>query len=232
MCDYMNIIVISDIHNDVENLLTYIDKISNFDFDVIICPGDFTDINTPKGFTQEDIAKIIIEELKTLKKPILCVPGNMDTKEIIDYFEKENISIHGKGKIIQNIGFYGYGGAKTPFNTNIEPTEEELEKNLKNAFEDVKNVKVKIQVTHNPPYGTRVDLLQNGMHVGSKIVRNIIQKENPLVAISAHIHEAKGTDNINNTFLMNSGKFSEGHFGLIKIEKDNKVNGKILNLNE
>ncbi len=232
MCDYMNIIVISDIHNDVENLLTYIDKISNFDFDVIICPGDFTDINTPKGFAQEDIAKIIIEALKTLKKPILCVPGNMDTKEIIDYFEKENISIHGKGKIIQNIGFYGYGGAKTPFNTNIEPTEEELEKNLKNAFKDVKNVKVKIQVTHNPPYGTRVDLLQNGMHVGSKIVRNIIQKENPLVAISAHIHEAKGTDNINNTFLMNSGKFSEGHFGLIKIEKDNKVNGKILNLNE
>ncbi|OYT43095.1 MAG: metallophosphoesterase [Candidatus Aenigmarchaeota archaeon ex4484_56] len=229
----MNIIVISDIHNDVENLLTYIDKINNFDFDVIVCPGDFTDINTPKGFTQEDIAKIIIEELKTLKKPILCVPGNMDTKEIVDYFEKENISIHGKGKIIKNIGFYGYGGAKTPFNTNIEPTEEELEKKLKNAFEYVKNTKIKIQVTHNPPYGTRVDMLQNGMHVGSKIIRNMIEKENPLVAISAHIHEAKGTDNINNTFLINSGKFSEGHFGLIEInENNNKVNGKVLNLNE
>lgn len=228
----MNIIVISDIHNDVENLLAYIDKIKNFDFDVIVCPGDFTDINTPKGFTQEDIAKLIIEELKTLKKSILCVPGNMDTKKIIKYFEDENISIHGKGKIIKNIGFYGYGGAKTPFGTNIEPTEDELEDGMQRALKDIKDTKVKVQVSHNPPYGTRMDMLQNGMHVGSKNIRKVLEREKPIISISAHIHEAKGTDTLNKTFLMNSGKFSEGYFGLIEIDKDYNTNGKVLNLNE
>jgi len=69
----MDIIIFSDIHNDVENLLTYFDKIKELKFDVIVCPGDFTDINTPKGFTQEDITKLIITELKGLKKPIMYV---------------------------------------------------------------------------------------------------------------------------------------------------------------
>lgn len=228
----MDIIVISDIHNDLENMLKYLDKIKELKFDVIICPGDFSDVNLPKGFEQEDIVKIIIEEFKILNKPILCVPGNIDTKEVIKLLEKEKISIHGKGKIIDNVGFYGYGGAKTPFGTCIEPSEDELKIGLEKAFNDVKDAKIKVQVTHNPPHGTRVDLIQSGIHVGSNVVREMIKKFNPVAAISAHIHEARVTYNLDNTLLMNSGKFSEGYFGLINIDKNYITTGKILNLNE
>jgi len=228
----MDIIVISDIHNDLENILGYLDKIKNFKFDVIVCPGDFSDVNLPKGFTQEDVAKIIIEELKLLKKPILCVPGNMDTKGVIELFEKEKLSIHGKGKIIKNVGFYGYGGAKTPFGTNIEPSEDELRIGLENSYKDVKGAKVKVQVTHNPAKNTRVDLIQSGLHVGSQVVRDAIEKFKPAAAISAHIHEARVTDNLDSTFLINSGKFSEGYFGLINIDENLTASGKVLNLNE
>lgn len=227
----MNIIVISDVHGDIENLFNYFDKIKELNVDVIVCPGDFTDANMPKSFTQEDVAKLIIKELNLLKKPVLAVPGNVDTKNMIKLFEDEGISIHGKGKIIGDFGFYGYGGAYTPFETNIEPTDEELKLGLKNAFNEVKNAKYKIQVTHTPPSGTRVDMIQSGLHVGSNVVREAIESYGPLVAISAHIHEARGTDNIKNTLIMNSGRFPEGYFGFIKIE-NGSVNGKVLNLIE
>jgi hypothetical protein len=227
----MKIVVISDLHGDIENLFNYFDKIKELDFDVIVCPGDFTDANMPRGFTQEDAAKLIIKELDLLKKPILAVPGNVDTKGIIRVLENEGISLHGKGKIIGDVGFYGYGGAQTPFETNIEPSEEELGLGLKNAFNEVKNAKYKVQVTHTPPSGTRVDMIQSGLHVGSNAVREAIETYEPLAAISAHIHEARSTDHIKKTFIINSGRFPEGYFGLISVENDS-VKGKIINLIE
>ncbi len=227
----MNIIVISDIHGDIENLFNYFDKIKELNVDAVVCPGDFTDANMPKGFTQEDVVKLIIKELNLLKKPILAVPGNVDTKNMIKIFEEEGISIHGKGKVIGDFGFYGYGGAKTPFETNIEPSEEELKLGLKNAFNEVKNAKYKVQITHTPPAGTRVDMIQSGLHVGSNVVREAIELYEPIVAISSHIHEARGTDQLKKTFIINSGRFPEGYFGFIKIE-NGSVNGKVLNLIE
>jgi len=228
---FVNIIIVSDVHGDVENLLAHLDKIKELNFDVIVCPGDFTDVNIPKGFTQEDIAKLIISELKTLKVPVMAVPGNVDPKNIIEILEKKNVSIHGRGKIVNEFGFFGYGGAKTPFGTSIEPTEEELKLGLQNAYKDVKRAKFKIQVTHAPPQGTGVDIIQSGIHVGSNVVRSFIENHHPILAISAHIHEARGTDELKDTFLINSGRFPEGYFGLVNI-KNGSVNGKVLNITE
>jgi len=227
----IDIVIISDVHGDVENLLSYLDKIKEFKFDMIICPGDFTDVGVPKGFTQEDVARLIIKELKMLGKGFLCVPGNVDTRGVIDILENENVSIHGRGAKFKGFGFYGFGGAKTPFQTNIEPGEEELRLGLENGWKDVKDSKDKIQVTHSPPHGTKIDVIQGGLHVGSKAVRSYIETHEPILAISAHIHEARGVDKVKNTFLINSGKFSEGYFGLINIE-NGLVNGRVLNLIE
>ena len=223
----MNILVVSDIHNDIENMAIYMDKVSLLDFDVIVCPGDFVDL-PPRGFTSIDIAKLVLEELKTLKRPIVAVPGNLD-KDVIKLLEEEGVSVHGRGKIINNIGFYGFGGAKTPFNTSYEPSEEETESGLTKGFEDVKNSKLKIQVTHIPPVRTRLDLIHTGAHVGSEAVRKFIEKNRPIVAISSHIHEAKGTDEIGETKLINSGRFPEGYCGLITI-KNNQAKVKMVNL--
>ncbi len=224
----MNILVISDIHNDVENIMNYTDKLMLFDFDVIVCPGDFTDYNLPKGFTRIDIAKLIIEELRSLKKPLLAVPGNQD-KELIPLFEEEGISIHGRGKIINNIGFYGFGGAKTPFSTSLEPSDEEIMKGLERAYKDVESAKIKVQVTHVPPARTKVDVLYTGASGGSEAVRKFIEEKKPQVAICAHIHEARGIDEIENTKIINAGRFPEGYCGLVSI-KDNNVSAKIINL--
>lgn len=224
----MNILVVSDIHNDVENLMKLIDKLSFLKFDVIVALGDFTDVNLPKGFNDINIAELIIEELSTFKKPMLTVPGNFD-KNLISLFEKKGISLHGRGKIIDGVGFYGFGGAKTPYNTSLEPSEEELKEGLTKAYEQVKNCELKIQVTHIPPARTKLDVLFTGAHVGSEVIRDFIEKMQPDVAISSHIHEARGLDELGKTKLINSGRFPENYCGLITLEKGN-VNTKIVNL--
>lgn len=227
----MDILVIGDNHGDIENMISYLEKIGVFNFDVIVYMGDFTDINSPKGFTQKDITQILIEELKTLGKPILAVPGNNDTKEVLEIMEKEGISIHEKGIIIDDYGFYGFGGAKTPFSTPFEPTEEELKEGLEKSYKQVLSAKYKIQITHNPPYDTQMDIIRAGAHVGSQVVRKFIENKKPILALSAHIHEARGVDKLGEVFLLNPGKFPEGYFGLVNV-KGKDVKGRVLNLCE
>lgn len=224
----MNIAAIGCIHGDIENLMKFLDKIELLNIDVIACPGDFTDYVVPKGFSRLDVGKIILEELKSLNKAVICVPGSWD-KDLIDFFKKENVSVHGEGKVINGIGFYGYGGAKTPFNTPFEPSEGELELGLEKSYSEVKSVKVKIQLTHAPPSKTKVDVIATGAHVGSESVRKFIENKKPDVAICSHIHESRGVDELGNTKIINPGRFPEGYVGLISIE-NLKVTAKVSSL--
>lgn len=206
----------------------FLDKISLIDFDLIVCPGDFTNATLPKGFTRVDIAKIIIEELRSLNKPIFAVPGSWD-KDLIVFLKEEDISIHGIGKVFGDVGFYGFGGAKTPFNLPYEPSEEEILVGLTHAYNQVKDVEIKFQVTHAPPARTKLDVITTGAHVGSEVVRKFIEERQPTVAVCSHIHEARGVDELGHTKLINSGRFPEGYYGLVSIE-GKKVTTKIVNL--
>ncbi len=224
----MNIAVIGCVHGDIENLMKFLDKISLLGIDVVICPGDFTDFAIPKGFSRLDILKIILEELKGVGKTILSVPGSWDG-ELISFLKKENVSIHAEGKIINGVGFYGYGGAKTPFNTPFEPSEGEIELGLEKSYNDVKKAVVKVQVTHAPPSRTKLDVIASGAHVGSDAVRSFIETNQPNVAVCAHIHEGRGVDELGKTKIINCGRFPEGYVGLIEIN-DSKITTKVSSL--
>ncbi len=223
----MKILVISDIHNDVENVLNYIDKISMLDFDAVVALGDFVDYNVPRGFKPVDVGKIILEELKSIGKPVYAVPGNFD-KELIPLFEKEGVSLHGRGVDIKGVGLYGFGGATTPFESPYEPSETDIVDGLKDGYAQTKSA-MKAQFTHMPPAGTNVDKIASGGHVGSKKIRDFIIDRKPVVAVSSHIHEARGIDELGPTKLLNPGRFSEGYCGLVTIEKEN-TSVKVINL--
>lgn len=223
----MEILVIGDIHNDVENIMNYADKVSSLNFDAIVCPGDFTDVGL-RGFSQAEIGKLIVAELKTFKRPIFAVPGNFD-RDVVPILEKEGISVHGKGLILNGVGFYGFGGAKTPFKTPLEPSEDELRTGLQNGYEQVRDAKFKVQITHNPAARTKMDFLYTGAHVGSEAVRKFIEEKRPDVAVSSHIHEARGVDELGGTKLINPGRFPEGYCGIITLN-DNGCSVKVINL--
>jgi len=225
----MDILVIGDIHSDIENIFELLDKVSMLNFDCIIYTGDFIDVGVEtKGLTHADVAELVLEELASLKKPIFAIPGNHD-KDVIAVLERRGVSIHKKGKMINGIGIYGFGGARTPFGTPLEPTESEIQEGLTAAYKQIENADVKIQVTHMPPLETKIDVTYTGAHVGSQAVRKFIEDKHPIVAIAAHIHEARGLDEIDGTKLINAGRFPEGYCGIVSIDK-NGASTRIINL--
>lgn len=215
------IMVVADIHGEFEKFSKIVDKTKEHDFDLVICPGDFTDVfNTPEGYSQVDITELILQKLLSFGKPVFCVPGNHDPYDTLDLLDEYNVNIHGRVKKLKGLEFVGFGGAATPFNTKFEPTEEEIKETLDKRANDIKGKF--ILVTHNPPFGTNLDKTETGEHVGSKSIRGFIEKNKPLLAISAHIHEAGGIDKLGETTLFYPGVAYEGYYGLVEVGKEIK----------
>ncbi|MBI4167833.1 MAG: metallophosphoesterase [Candidatus Aenigmarchaeota archaeon] len=226
----MNVLVVADVHGDFESLSSVLQNIK-FDFDVVVCPGDFTDTGLSlMGFSREDMMRLVLDELMSLGKPVVALPGNHDPVETHKIFDEYGVNIHGAGRVIDDVGFFGFGGAKTPFATPFEPTEEETERGLKKGFSDVENTKHKIMITHNPPKNTKLDRISTGAHVGSQKIRDFILHNKPDAAVSAHIHEAVGIDDLGATKLLYPGPVSGGWVGVLMVGE--KTDAKILNLKQ
>ena len=53
-------------------------------------------------------------------------------------------------------------------------------------------------------------MLTDGRHVGSTAIRAFIEKYQPDLCITGHIHEGKGIDAIGRTKIINPGMFRQG----------------------
>jgi len=67
-------------------------------------------------------------------------------------------------------------------------------------------------VFHSPPRDTHCDLARIGAHVGSRAIRRFIERHQPPITLSGHIHEAPRTsssfrDRIGTTEVVNPGQF-------------------------
>ncbi len=213
---FMKLLIIADIHGQYKKLDPILDSVSN-DIDAILCPGDFTDMfDIPVGFTQLDIATIVLQKLLSLKKQLFCVPGNHDPHEILELFDEMGANLHNKNQKLNGLVFAGYGGASTPFNTLFEPTEQEVAAGLAKFKPDV-------LLVHAPPYDTNCDRISSGQHVGSKAIREFVQKTQPLLVVCAHIHEAAGQDVIGKTKIFYPGPAYEGWYGTVLIENGQAI---------
>lgn len=216
--DCLKILVFADIHGEFEKAGEVLDHVKTEGIDLILCPGDFTDMfAVPEGFSQIDIADMVLQEIMALKVPILCVPGNHDPYEVLELFNEYNVNLHEKAKTIKGVMFVGWGGALTPFNTIFEPSEEETKEYLEKLYQKTKNQDF-VLVVHNPPKNTKVDTTITKKHVGSESVRKFIEKRQPILVISAHIHEARGVDKIGRSTLFYPGALFEGYYGIVEIK--------------
>jgi len=213
----MKALIIADIHGKFGTLQNIIDAAVKEGFDFILAPGDFTDMfDIPPNFSQLDVADIVVQKLLIPNKPLFCVPGNHDPYEILEIFDEYGISCHNKLVRFRGIGIAGWGGAATPFNTLLEPTEEETAEALGKLLKDyVGNL---ILMTHAPPKGTTLDELKSKEHVGSAAVRDIILKKKPVLAVTAHIHENSGSDMLGGSAVFYPGPAYDGHYGFATIE--------------
>lgn len=64
---------------------------------------------------------------------------------------------------------------------------------------------------HGPPYGTALDQIHGGVHVGSRDIRKFLEKQKPLLSLHGHIHESPAVsgrfaDRIGATICVNPGQ--------------------------
>ena len=216
----MKIIAFGDLHMAVQ-ICRNIPDIK--DADLLIATGDLT------NYGKKPEAKAVLEELLEINPHLLAIIGNLDNFEINDYLDQLDLNLHGQAKLLQNkVCIMGVGGSNiTPFSTPFEMTEEQIGTVLGSAYDQAKEYlslvtpsgKARVPlllISHTPPYGTKVDKLKNGKHVGSKAVRRFIEKHQPELCVCGHIHEARGEDTIGKTKIVNPGMLQHG--GWVEIE--------------
>lgn len=205
----MKIICIVDIHGNIKPIDSIGDALSSAD--LVIIAGDLTHFGGP------DEAREVLEAVSKYNKNILAVTGNCDTKEADDYLTGMNINIHGRTVDIDGLSFTGAGGSlPCPSPTPNVYTEEEYEDIFEGSLEG-KNGSPRILVSHQPPLGTLNDKLTNGAHVGSRTVREFIERYQPLVCFTGHIHEAPGIDTIGATKIVNPGPLGTRSYAYLDV---------------
>ncbi len=215
----MKIIAFTDIHGSykkVEEILRSVGKA-----DVVIIGGDLTTYGTPKE------AEAAIKSFQQFNMRLLAVAGNMDIPELDETFADLGVSINGHGVKIQNVGFFGVSAAPySPLHTPYEISEDEIRKRAQSGYEDVKDCPIKIFVPHAPPYNTKVDKILMGLHVGSKAVREFIEKMQPDGVVCGHIHEARGQDSIGKSKIVNCGPAGKGYYAVVGVGKEIMVSNE------
>jgi Icc-related predicted phosphoesterase len=192
----MKILAVADIHGSQYRLNSVLDNILRYSPDIVVICGDITQFGP---------GEVAINFLNQIPIETLAIPGNIDTSEVgsaIDKSKAENIHLK---KVIKNgFSFVGIGGDTISSNCVITEKEEK-----KTIYEIIDNKT--ILVTHVPPYKIQ-DKVYIGYHIGSRELKDIVEKNKPQLVLCGHVHEDPGVTTFNNTVVVNCsmGKRTQG----------------------
>lgn len=204
----MRILALTDIHGAYEIAGKIIRREAA---DVVIIGGDLTTVGSVKE------AEEALELFRKTAPAVYCVAGNMDLPEHDVLFARMNISLNGQGVRIGDVGFFGVSGAPlSKMHTPHEFTEEEIAETIGRGYAAIAQTPQKVFVPHAPPFGTKVDVVRAGAHVGSTAVRDFIETCHPDVVICGHIHEARGQDRLGSTVVVNCGSAAQGYYAIVE----------------
>jgi uncharacterized protein len=211
----MKLIALPDLHDSGTKCLQLIaPQLAEADY--ILLVGDLTNSG------REVSVQRVIDEVKYFNPCILAVHGNWDLREAGDHLIQLGIGLHRRHQIIDGVAFVGVGGALTHYGIvgtrYSEYTESEFETFLEDAHRGIPADIPTILVSHEPPYNTLNDLTSSKKHVGSKAVREYIERTRPMLCLCGHIHEGVGIDTIGKTQILNPGPLWEGGYGIIEVD--------------
>jgi Icc-related predicted phosphoesterase len=218
----VNILAFTDFHGNREAYEKAKEVIALQKPEFAIVAGDIINYDSQR-------AKQLLSELASAGRSVYYVPGNMDNAELGSWRGGGNLhGLHGRCKNLENVSLIGLGGSPHgPFRTVFEYSEEEAAELLEKALNDYSGGKL-ILVSHCPPKDTKVDRVSSGEHAGSISVRRFIEKTQPQLVISGHIHEAQGVGKIGKSTLVNTGPARSGDFAKIAMADDVTVSfGKL-----
>jgi len=211
---------IGDLHEDI-SLLNEIPDVA--DAAGVIISGDITN----RGGRRR--ASHLLNTVSAINSNIYAQIGNMDRAEITEYLDEKGWNIHAKGiQLAENIGIMGVGySTPTPFRTPSEVPDAMLGQWLSIGYEQIKHLPKLILVAHDPPFGSKAAELPSGENVGNKSVLEFIQRVQPDICLTGHIHEADSEDYIGKTKVINPGMLWMGGYALVQLKED-KLEAKLM----
>lgn len=174
------ILAAGDFHGDANATKKLAEKAYREKVDLIVLTGDIT-----SPVETKNLLKPFIER----GEKVVFVPGNWDSTETVNFLSQlygiKNIGNHYVK--YEDVGLFGIGSP----DWQMELDEKKTYDKLKKDFDKIKDLKKKVLVSHLHAAGTKAEF--SGVK-GSEALRRAIEKFQPDVFLSGHIHEAEGLE--------------------------------------
>jgi Icc-related predicted phosphoesterase len=199
----MKIFAFTDIHEDMQLLARIKRVIEKEKVDLAVCTGDFTVFSNG--------TKMMMEAMDKLGVPLVLIPGNHEDEDEIETLLPRFKNIHYAHERVvdvKGLRFIGFGGRGF---RRHEPDLEVLERKHAKDFDGRT-----IFLCHAPPYGTALDEVDEGWHVGNETLTELIRRRKPMLVLCGHIHECfHAHDEVAGTPVINPGPDGE----IIEVEE-------------
>lgn len=187
------ILAAGDFHGDSSATKKLAETAAREKVDLVILTGDITSPMETKNLLKPFVDK---------KQRVVFVPGNWDSTETVNFLSQlygiKNVGEHYVK--YDNVGIFGVGSPDWQMELDDKKTFDKLKKD----FDMIKNLEKKIMVSHLHAAGTKSEF--SGV-AGSDALRKAIEKFQPDVFLSGHIHEAEGlSEKIGKTRVYNVGR--------------------------
>ncbi|HEY7590354.1 MAG TPA: hypothetical protein VH723_05130 [Candidatus Limnocylindrales bacterium] len=184
------------------------------------------------------------ERLRTAGVPAIMMPGNDDEPAVKRILAQGTWIVDGENQVVELDGYqvasFGYS-TTTPWHSPREVTEEGMASALDGLIGRLDPTRPAIFNLHDPPRGSGLDMalkLTPDMRVvtaggdpqrepvGSRAVRDAIDRVRPVLSLHGHIHESRAAATIGRTVCLNPGSaYGEGTLQgvLVTLEGDRVV---------
>ena len=198
----MNILVLSDIHDDHRVIDRLRMLLAKKKFNAVFLAGDLSNAGSLE----------FVNELTEPLENVYSVPGNMDKPPVVEFLEKNGFSVHNKKRKLGKYEVAGFGGSNQIGRMPFVHTEKEIAESL-----GKQNIgKKTILLTHMPPFGC-FDMVE-GENLGSPAIRKVIEERAPFLSVSGHIHEHEGEQIVGDTIVVSVGAGKNLRAAIISIE--------------
>lgn len=164
------------------------------------------------------------ERLRGSGIPCYMMLGNDDYEDLDELLRGSDVVTNAEDGIVElpggfEMASFGYS-TPTPWDTPRELPEEEIARRIGPLVDQLREPEYAVFNFHCPPYGTHLDqapMLDTELRpqvdatglkvgpVGSKAVREAIERVEPMLGLHGHVHESPAAQNLGRTVCVNPG---------------------------